>query len=88
MTAKTEDAQLEKIARLREKASEMQAEKERLAGAIETQEAAIAEMEVNCKEQFGCDVDGLEELATSLSAEAECLVKEAEGILAQGQADG
>jgi len=72
---------LERINELREKVSELTAEKDRLEGSIEIQEKALAEMEKECREKFDCEISELPALTAKLEAEADALISEVEESL-------
>lgn len=79
--------QLERINELRSKVDELKAEKERLAGRIETQEKSLTVMETECKEKFGCEIEELESMAEQLDTEVDGLISEVEKLL-EGKTNG
>jgi predicted RNase H-like nuclease (RuvC/YqgF family) len=81
MAEVTLDKQLKRLNDARSKVDNLKAERQKLEGKIEAQKKVMAELEKKSQEQFGCGVDDLENLATSLEAEAEKLLKDVEKIL-------
>ena len=77
----TIEEQMKRLNTVRKRVDEVKADKQRLEGRIESQKKSLSDLDVKCKEQFGCAIDELEPLAKQLEEEAEALLKSAEETL-------
>lgn len=75
---------LKEINRLRKDIADLQTEKSRLEGRLESKQNTLDELTKKCKEKFDCDVDELPDVVSKLRKEADEKVQKAKEILGEG----